>query len=82
MGAGLGLAQVEARASQNYLVAMGHVVFEQLLEIQRLGTALDDGDGVDAEAELQHRVREQLVENDLVLGVALQLDDNAQSVAP
>ena len=74
-GALLGLAQFEARAAQNDLAAMLDVALDHFLEIKRLGLALVNGKGVDAEGNFKLRVLVEFVDDDLGQTVALEFHD-------
>ena len=76
-GAFLSLAQLETRAAQDDLAAMVNVGGDELLEVQRLGLAVVNGKGVDAEGNLELGVLKEVVDDDLGQGVTFQLDDEA-----
>ena len=54
------------------------VAVDELLEIERLGPAMVDGEHVDGKGGLQRGVLVEVVDDDLGDGVALELDDHAR----
>ena len=74
------LAELEDRAPGDDLLAEDDEGRDDLLEIEGLGPAAVDRHHVDAEGGLQRGIAVQLVEYDLGLDVAAQLDDHAQAV--
>ena len=81
VGALAGLAQQVAGASGDHVAAVRDVVQQHLLQGQHPGLAVDDGQQDGAEGDLQVGVLVQLVEDDVLVGVALALDDHAASAA-
>ena len=75
------LARSKRGAAGDDLLAEGDERLQHLLEAQQLGPAAAQRDHVDAEAGLQRRELEELVEHDVGVGVALELDDDAHAVA-
>ena len=69
------LLQAVLRATLNDLDLVVDVVRERLRQVQRARHAVDQGQHVDAEAGLQRRLLVQVVEHDVGVGVALQLND-------
>ncbi len=68
------LAQLVLRAAGDDLALVVEVVPDELEQRQRARDAVDEGDGVVAEGRLQLRVLEELVEDDLRDGLALEVD--------
>ena len=75
------LAQVELGSPTHDLAPPVDVVLEHGLEGQGLGLAVDEGQHVHVEGELEGRVLEEVVEHLVWVGVALALDDDAHAVA-
>ena len=73
--------QIERRAPCDHLLAELEEQLENLPDVHLRRPAARQGDQVDAERDLQRRVAEQLVEDDLGVGVALDLDHHAGAVA-
>ena len=63
MGALFGFGHIEAGAAGNHLFAVLDEVFYQVLEVQQLGTAVDEGDIVHRKTRLQLGQLEQFVQN-------------------
>ena len=75
VGARLGAAELELGPAGDHLALVVDVVVDQLLEAERAGHPVDQGDHVEAERGLHLGVLEELVEDDLVrVAAALQLD--------
>ena len=79
MGAVFGFLQLETRAAQDDLVTVGHKVLNQLLEVQGIGTSVNQSHIVHVERALQRSHHEQLVQDDVRIGVALQLVHHADT---
>ncbi len=75
------LLQVELGPATDDLASMIDVVPQDGLERQRLGLAIDEGEHVHVEGGLHRRVFEQVVEDAVWVGVALDLDVDAHAVA-
>jgi hypothetical protein len=75
------LAQLEARPPGDDLLAEGAERLEDRAQAHLLGPAAIERQHVEADALLQRRVVVELVEDDLGIGVALELDDDAHPVA-
>ncbi len=73
------LAQLEARATHDHFAAMNEEVLEELLQVEDARLAVDQRHHVHAEAVLQLRELEQVVEDDLRNFAALQLDHDAHA---
>ena len=69
------LLQAELRTAPDDLDLVVDVVRQRLGQVQRAGHAVHQGQHVDAEAGLQRRLLEQVVEDDVGVGVALELND-------
>ena len=80
MRAVAGFLQVELGAAPNDGLLELDVLLEHLFERQGLRLTVDDGKVDDTECRLQLRILEQLVQNDLRVGVALQVDGNVHAV--
>ncbi len=78
----LGLFQQVARAPDDHLFAMGDEVLDQLLEPHRARLAVDQRDVDHAHRDLARRVFVELVDDDVRIGVALEVDDDAALVLP
>ena len=81
VGAVARLAQPVGGAPFDDLDLVGDVVAQRLVQRQRARHAVDQREAVDAEGVLQLGVLVQLVEHDLGVGVALELDDDAHALA-
>ena len=81
MGAGFGLAQIEAGAPYDHLAAMIHKAGQSRLEIEQHRTIVHHGQHVDAEARFQRRILVQLVDDNLGNDAALEIDHNADALA-
>src|SRR5207248_960716 len=75
------LVQEIGGAAGDDLFAEGDKGHDDVAQGQLLGTPGDDRQHVDAKAGLQRRVAEQLVQDDVGIGVALQFDDEPYAVA-
>lgn len=75
------LAEEEARAALDHLLAEGDEGGDEVAQRHHLGTAEVEREHVDAEGGLKLRVLEELVDDDLGRSVALQLDDDAHAFA-
>ena len=81
MGALEGFVQFKAGAAHDDFVAVPDEVFDELLEVELAGTAVDQGDVVDREARLERGHLEQGVEHYVRRGALLEADDDAHAVA-
>jgi hypothetical protein len=77
VGAVLRLAQAELGAARDDIAAVLDVALDQLLDVHLLRPLAVEGEERDAERRLQGRLLEELVDDDLGLLAALQLDDDA-----
>ena len=73
----LRLPEQKARAAQDDLAPMLDVAGHRVLQRQKLGLAVIDREHVDAEGRLERGVLVEIVDQDLRIAVALQLDDHA-----
>ena len=80
VGALAGLAQLEQGPAGHHIAAVAQEVFQELLEVQGARLAVHQGDHVDAEDRLQLAVLEEVVQHDLGVLAALQVEDHAQAV--
>jgi hypothetical protein len=78
VGAVLGLAQAEARAARDDVPAVLDVALDQLLDVHLLRPLAVEREERDAEGGLERRLLEELVDDDLGLLAALELDDDAR----
>ena len=76
-----GPLQVELGATHDYFVAVIDIVLQHLLEIERLRTAIDNGQHHYPVGRLQHAMAIELVEHDFGLGFPLAFKYNAQPLA-
>ena len=81
MGALEGFVELEAGAAHDHFVAVAHIVFDELLEVELLRAAVHQGDVVDREARLERCELEQAVEHHVRRGALFQFDDDAHAVA-
>ena len=81
MEATLRLGELEQGAAGDDIATEVDEVYEDVLERQHARLARDDGQVVDAEGGLERRLLEELVEDDLCVGVAPKLDDHAHTGA-
>ena len=72
------LAQFEFRAADHHFAPVLDVAIDQLLEPQRLGPAMVDGQRIDAKRRLQRGVLVQVVDDHLRQRVPLDFDDHAR----
>jgi hypothetical protein len=72
-------AQFEARATHDHFAPVDEEVLEELLQVENARLAVDQRHHVHAEAVLQLRELEQVVEDDLRDFAALQLDHDAHA---
>ena len=77
VGAVLGLAEAEAGAAGDDVAAVLNEAFEQLADVHLLRATLVEGEQDDAERVLEVSVLVELVDDDLRVLVALELDDHA-----
>ena len=70
-----GLPEPELRPPSDHIDLVVDIELQHLDQVQRARHAVDEGDGVDAEAGLQRRVLPEVVEHDIGHRVALQHDD-------
>ena len=80
VGAFARLAQVVYRATRDDFAPMTHERFDHFLEVEQARLAVDQRDHVDAEHRFHRRLLVEVVEDDLGVFVALQLDDDAHAV--
>ena len=73
--------QLEDRAAGDDLLAERQEGFEDLLKVQQLRPSAVERQHVDAERGLKRRVAVELVQHDIGVGIAAQLDDHADAVA-
>ena len=76
VGPVLGLAQAEARAARDDIAAVLDVALDQLLDVHLLRPLAVEGEKRDAERGLEGGLLEKLVDDDLGLLAALELDDD------
>ena len=83
MGPLLSLLQVVSGAPDDDLLLEGQILVDDVPQGQdlRLGLILDQGQHIDGKGALQLRLGKQAVEHHLGVGVPLQLDDDAHTVA-
>ena len=81
MGACFSLLEVVARTPRDDIFLMLDIVMKDFLEIQDLRLAVDECEHDDAEAVLQLRVLVELIEDDIGVRVAAQVDDDAHAAA-
>ena len=83
MGALLGLFEVEFRPAHDELLLEAEVLVDDVAQVEylRLGLVIDQCQHVYRKARLHLRLRQQAVQNDLGICVALELDDDAHAVA-
>ncbi len=81
MGALAGLAELEGGAAGDHLLAEGDEGGQEPLEVELLGPAAVQRQHVAAEAGLQRREAEELVQHHVGGGVAAELDDDADAEA-
>ena len=83
MGPLLGLLQVVSGAADDDLLLEGQVLVDDVPQGEnfRLGLVLDQGQHIDGKGALQLGLGKQAVEHHLGIGVPLQLDDDAHTVA-
>ncbi len=77
----LGLPEVELRAAHDDRAAVVEEVAEEVLQREDARLPVHDREEDDSERRLQRREREDLVQDDLRDGVALDVDDDAHSLA-
>ena len=75
------LGELELGAPGDHLLAEADERFDDVPERQRLGPAAADREHVGREARLGGRVPPELVEDDVGSGVALQVDDDSNTLA-
>ena len=78
VGAVLGLTEAEAGAAGDHVAAVLDEAFEQLADVHLLRATLVEGEQDDAERVFEVRVLVELVDDDLRVLVALELDDHAR----
>ena len=83
MGPLLGLLQVVSGAADDDLLLEGQVLVDDVPQGEnfRLGLVLDQSQHIDGKGALQLGLGKQAVEHHLGIGVPLQLDDDAHTVA-
>ena len=79
----LRLFQIEFCAPDDHVLLMRQIFVQNFAQIQhlRLALVLDERQHIGRERRLKRRLREQAVEHDLRVGLALQLNDDAHTVA-
>ena len=77
MGAGQGLVEAEPGAAGDDVAAVRDVAVDELPDVHLLRPLLVEGEQGDAERGLEGGLLEELVDDDLGLLAALELDDNA-----
>ena len=78
VGAVFGLAETEAGTAGDDIAAVLNEAFEQLADVHLLRATLVEGEQDDAERVFEVRVLVELVDDDLRVLVALELDDHAR----
>ena len=81
MSALLSLLQVELRAADGHLMPVLNEVLYAVLERQQPRATVDKGDAVDRERALEGCHLEQLVEDDIGIGIAAHVDDDTHTLA-
>ena len=81
MGAFLRFFELVLRAAGDDVFLVLDVVMKHLLEVQHLRLAVDEREHDDAEAVLELRVLVELVQDDVRVRVAAQVDDDAHAAA-
>ena len=81
VGAFLGFFQFEARAAQHDIAAMIYEVADQIFEVHQLRPPIDKRDVVYAKRRLQRRHFIQLIEHDVGIPLALDVDHDAHAAA-
>jgi len=76
VGLRFGLAQLELAAAGDHLFAVEDELLHQILQVENLGLSPHDGQEGDAEGGLHLGMLEELVQDHLGRGVALELDDH------
>ena len=77
VGARPGLVQQELRPAGDHFDLVGHVVGQDLGQVQRAGHPVDEGHRIDAERRLHRGLLEQVVQHHVGVGVTLEPDDQA-----
>ena len=77
LGLDFGFVEEEAGAAEDHLAAMLDVAGDGVLERKQLGPAVVDGQHVDAEGGFQRGVLEKIIDDDLGIAIALEVDHNA-----
>ncbi len=80
MGSLLGLAQVEFRAADGHVVTVLDEIAHTLLQREQTRTAFDQSDAVDRERTLQGGHLEELVEDDIRIGLFFHIDHDAHTL--
>ena len=75
------LAEVILCTANGDFVTMSHKVADEVLQCEQLRTAFHESDAVHAEACLQRRHLEELVEHDSCIGIALQINHDTHAFA-
>ena len=78
VGAGLGLGEAELGAARDHVAAVVDVALEEFLDVHLLRPLLVEGQQDDAEGGLEGGLLVKLVDDDLRLLAALELDDDAR----
>ena len=79
MGAVFGFLQLEAGAAQDDFVTVGHKMLNQLLEVQGIGTTVDQSHIVHVERALERGHQIQLVQHHVGVGITFQLIHHADT---
>ena len=74
------LAELEDGAPRHHLAPVAYERLDHLADVEQPGLTVDQGDQVDAEHRLQRGVLIQVVQHDLGVLAAAQLDDDAHAV--
>ena len=81
MGALFGFPQVELCATDGHVVTMFHEILYAFLQREQTRTAFHQSDAVHGESTLQCGHLEQFVQDDLGIGVAFHVNDNAHTLS-
>ena len=75
------LFEVKLGASDDYLMSVLDEVGNTILQREKLGTSVNQGNAVDAETCLQRSHLEEFVQHYVGIGITLDVYDNTHSVA-
>ena len=81
MGTLLRLFQVVFRAANGHIMPVLHEILHTFFQAQQAWTALHKGNTIHRERALQGRHLEEFVQNDIGIGIAFYVDDNAHSLS-